>query len=88
MEKYSDELYKIEQTPFLSDTEKDKLYIQSNEKFNRNNEKMAVKHGINIEDVKAINLETDERTQEQVDKEQEDDEFDERGRPIPPGRIR
>lgn len=80
LESYSEELYKIEETAFLNDAQKDELYIQANERFNTNNEKMARQFNIDLSDVQAINLATDERTQEQVDK--EEDEFDERGKPL------
>lgn len=72
LENYSEELFKIEETPFLSDAQRDELYIQANERFNTNNEKMAKQFNIDFSDVEAINLATDERTQDQVEKEEDE----------------
>ena len=70
LERYSNELAKIEETPLL-DTQKEELYRQANEKFNSNNEKMAKEYHIDLSDVKSINLATDEKTNEQVEQEDE-----------------
>lgn len=72
IEEYEIELYEIENAPFKSDAQKDKEYIEVNEKFNLKNADAAKKCDINFDDMKEINLITDERTQEQVDKEQDD----------------
>lgn len=71
LERYSNELAKIEETPFLDDAQREQLYREANEKFNRNNEKIAKECHIDLSDVKAINLATDEKTNEQVQQEDE-----------------
>ncbi len=86
LEKNSQELYKIEETPFLSDAQKVNLYVQANERFNHNNAQIAKKYNIELSDVQAINLAIDERTQGQIEQETEEDEIDDRGRPKVPGK--
>ena len=84
LEQYSQEMYRIQETPFLSDAQKDALYAEANERFNSNNEKIAKECNVELNDVKAINLATDERTQEQIEKENDDEEYDDRGKLLSP----
>ena len=74
MEKYFVKLYEIENDPLKSDAQKDKEYLEANKDFNIQNLEDAKVCNINIDDIKEINLETDERTKQQVDKEQDDEQ--------------
>lgn len=76
LEKFSQEFYKIDETPFASDAQKDELRAKVNEGFNENNEKIALKYNINFEDVKEINLVTDEHTEE-INNEFQDEDLEE-----------
>ncbi len=83
LEKYSEELYQIENAPFLNDAQRDELYIEANKRFNTNSEKLAQEFGIHMDNVKSINLATDKKTEDKVNEEKEsDDGLDERGKPL------
>ncbi len=73
LQKYSEELYKIQETAFLTDAQKDALYLEANKRFNTNNEKIAEKYGIHFENVQEINLSTHKQAEEHVM--EEDDDF-------------
>jgi len=72
LEKYSENIYKIEQNNMLSDEQKDQMYMQVNETFNKNNREIALQYGIEYSDVKAINLATDKQTNEQINENEEE----------------
>ena len=77
LEEFAEELYKIENTDFLSDEQKDSLYLQANEKFNTKNEELAKQYGIDLDNVQSINLQTDKHTEDKVEEVEhkiEDDE--------------
>ena len=83
LEKYSEELYQIENAPFLNDAQRDELYIEANKRFNTNSDKLAQEFGIHMDNVKSINLATDKKTEDKVNEEKEsDDGLDERGKPL------
>lgn len=83
LEKYSEELYKIDEAPFVDDRQRDELYKDANKRFNANSEKIAQKYGINLDNVKSINFATDQKTEEKVNEvEEPDDGLDERGKPL------
>lgn len=73
LEKFSQELNKIDQELFVSDIEKDRRRVEANGMFNKNNKQIALKYNIDLENVKDINLETDITTNEQVEKETDEE---------------
>lgn len=72
LEKFSQELYKVEESDFLTKEQKNQLYNDANNKFNIENEKLSLEFGINYRNVKSINLKTDEKTNEKIIKENDE----------------
>jgi hypothetical protein len=72
LEKFSQELYKVEESDFLTKEQKNQLYNDANNKFNIENEKLSLEFGINYRNVKSINLKTDEKTNEKITKENDE----------------
>ncbi len=89
LEQYSKNVVAIERNELIEGQNKIKMLQENDENFNRLNETVAKKYGINFQNVQAISLQAKKYTnevQEEVQEEWEEDLYDEHGVPQPPGK--